>query len=182
VRVVSLFNYILLAECGQIHASKSHSTYIARPEVFRNIQRRYIHRSQFRNPAKPQLPKLFSTFSLALKLPQLRLEAISAKASSRFPSIQNRHRPGRQFRAPAIPFRITSHGCIATSASRFHYTILSCPLNFIEPCRPTKLSTHFVPRLTRLPICGKLNVYAAWFLRGCSVTGECPDRHAPGAK
>jgi hypothetical protein len=38
--------------------------------------------------------------------------------------------------------------------------------------RPYKVSAHFAPRLTRLPICGKLIVYAAWFLRGCSVTGE----------
>jgi hypothetical protein len=131
-----------------------------------------IYRIQFRNPAKSHLLKLFGTFSLALKLPQLRLETISAQASSSFPSIQNRHGPVRQFRAPAIPFRLATHGCIATSTSRFHDTILSCPLNFIEPCRHTKLLTHFVPRLTRLPICGKLNVYAAWFLRGCSVTGE----------
>ena len=136
-----------------------------------------IYRIQFRNPAKSHLLKLFGTFSLALKLPQLHLETISAQASSSFPSIQNRHGTMRQFRAPAIPFRLATHGCIATSTSRFHDTILSCPLNFIEPCRSTKLLTHFVPRLTRLPICGKLNVYAAWFLRGCSVTGEsCPPR------
>jgi hypothetical protein len=131
-----------------------------------------IYRIQFRNPAKPQLLKLFSAFSLALKLPQLRLQAIPAQASSSFPSLQNGHRPVRQFRAPAIPFRITTHWCIATSASRFHHTILSCPLNFIEPWSRLNPSTHFVPRLTRLPICGKLIVYAAWFLRGCSVTGE----------
>jgi len=115
-------------------------------------------------------------------LPQLRLQTIPAQASSFFFRFQNRHRHGRQFRAPAATFRVTTHRRIATSASRFHNTILSCPPNFIEPGLPTKLSTHFVPRLTRLPICGKLNVYAAWFLRGCNVTGECPGRHAPGAK
>jgi len=45
-----------------------------------------------------------------------------------------------------------------------------------------KLSAHFVLKLTPLRICGKLNVYAAWFLRGCSVTGQSFSRHAPGAK
>ena len=98
-----------------------------------------ICRIQFRNPAKSHLLKLFGTFSLALKLPQLRLETTSAQASSSFPSIQNRHGPMRQFRAPAIPFRITTHGCIATSTSRFHDTILSCRTNFIEPCSQPNL-------------------------------------------
>ncbi len=49
-----------------------------------NIHAAAIHRNQFRNPAKPQLLKLLSTFSLALKLPQLRLQTIPAQASSFF--------------------------------------------------------------------------------------------------
>jgi hypothetical protein len=78
----------------------------------------------------------------------------------------------RQFRAPAIPFRFATHRRIATRAARFHKTILSCRANFIEPTAATKLSTHFVPELTRLRIYGKLIVYAAWFLRGSSVTRQ----------
>jgi hypothetical protein len=41
-----------------------------------------------------------------------------------------------------------------------------------SPTAATKLSTHFVPELTRLRIYGKLIVYAAWFLRGSSVTRQ----------
>ena len=63
----------------------------------------------------------------------------------------------------------------------WHYSLLS--RRFYRALLPNKTSTHFVPKLTQLRICGKLNVYAAWFLRGCSVTGECfGRRHAPSAK
>ena len=68
-------------------------------------------------------------------------------------------------------------------AHRVSITLFSLVVPILSSPAPTlNFSTHFVPRLTRLPICGKLNVYAAWFLRGCSVTGECPGQHAPGAK
>src|ERR1700730_4269248 len=68
-------------------------------------------------------------------------------------------------------------------AHRVSMTLFSPIAPLIEPYCHTNLSAHFVPRLTQLRICGKLNVYAAWFLRGCSVTGECfgparPEREA----
>ena len=175
------------------------STKLPRPVIPSEVARFFLPRSLLRTSRATQARNLSSIdrashvgSSLALGnhtnrslsappfhqiLPQLFLQTTPAQTPLPLPSIQNRHRPVRQFRAPATTFGLATHRCIATSASRFHNTIVSCPLNFIEPCRPTKLSTHFARRLTRLPICGKLNVYAAWFLRGCSVTGEsCPPR------
>jgi hypothetical protein len=66
-------------------------------------------------------------------LPQPSLQTTPAQASCRFPNLQNRHRPRRQFRAPAAPLGVATHGCIATGASRFHTTILSY-LTAFEPC------------------------------------------------
>jgi len=66
-------------------------------------------------------------------LPQLFLQTTPAQTPLRFPRLQCRHRTVRQFQAPAIPFRITTHGCIATRTPRFHSIILSCPLGFIDP-------------------------------------------------
>jgi hypothetical protein len=108
--------------------------------------------------------RLLNAFSFAFMLSQLFFKTIPAQASRRFPSSYNRHRPVRQFRAPAIPFRIATHERLATSASRFHSTILS----YRPPLKSSsgiKFPLIFVPGLTQLRICGKLIVYAAWFLR-----------------
>lgn len=159
--IISLSNYIPLAECGQIRASKSHCAPGGAPLALTVTNPKSRH---------SDLLTLLGAFFLAMKHPQLRLQTIPAQTSRGFPNFQNRRRPVRQFRAPAIPFRLATHGRSATSASRFHNIILSCRANFIEPAAATKVSTDLVAKLTRLRIYGKLIVYAAWFLRGSSVT------------
>jgi hypothetical protein len=67
----------------------------------------------------------------------------------------------RQFRAPTIPFGLATHRCIATSASRFHHTILSRRANFIEPHSRNQIFNSF-----RLQADATSNLWQTHCLRG----------------
>jgi hypothetical protein len=115
--------------------------------------------------------RLLNAFSFAFLLSQLFFKTIPAQASRRLPSFYNRHRPVRQFRAPAIPFRVATHERLATSASRFHNTILSYrPL--LKSSSGIKLSAHFCPRADATADLWQTHCLRGMVFARCSVTGD----------
>jgi hypothetical protein len=111
---------------------------------------------------------LLNAFSLTFMLSELFFKTMPAQASRRFTSFQNRHRPVRQFRAPAILFRVATHGRLATSASRFHSTILSYRMP-LEPSSGFNLSS-FCPQADATADLWQTHCLRGMVFARCSVT------------